>query len=165
MIKPIKNFPNYYISDTGDVYSTMGHSIKKLKPWVDSKGRYLQIRLISNGKHCKKLVHRIVAEAFIPNPLNLPEIHHIDNNPQNNNVLNLQWCDRKFNLKESYKTMSPVRNNLECYLLKNKDIIGEFKSVLDAANYAAKTYNLSKSSLRKYYRCKNFSIIFKHKNV
>src|SRR5687767_4498988 len=48
------------------------------------------------------LVHRLVADAFIPNPNNYPIINHIDGNPQNNYVSNLEWCDYSHNLKHAY---------------------------------------------------------------
>ena len=59
---------------------------------------YLKVGLWSNGKVKHHLVHRLVAEAFIPNPNNLPIINHIDENPSNNNVDNLEWCTAKYNM-------------------------------------------------------------------
>lgn len=53
----------------------------------------------------KKLVHRLVAEAFIPNPNNLPEVNHIDYNNKNNNVQNLEWCDRGYNMAHCFKNI------------------------------------------------------------
>lgn len=76
--------------------------IRKLSVW--GNGGYLSIAL-----DCKKvtfknfLVHRLVAQAFIDNPLNLPEVNHIDANRINNHVENLEWCDRQGNSKHTYK--------------------------------------------------------------
>ena len=53
--------------------------------------------LCKNGKIKAFLVHRLVAEAFIPNPDNLPCINHKDENPKNNQVENLEWCTYKYN--------------------------------------------------------------------
>lgn len=58
---------------------------------------YLKAGLCSNDKKKQYLVHRLVAEAFIPNPNNLPIINHKDENPSNNNVDNLEWCTAKYN--------------------------------------------------------------------
>ena len=91
---PIPNFEEYLISKDGDIYSTKSH--KFLKPWLDSKG-YLQIQLFKSGiKHCFK-VHRLVAEVFIPNPYNLPEVNHKDENKQNPKSSNLEWCTTTYN--------------------------------------------------------------------
>ena len=68
-----------------------------LKPGINGRG-YLQVDLCKNGKVKKFLVHRLVAEAFLPNPDNLPEVNHKDENKQNNNVENLEWCDRTHNV-------------------------------------------------------------------
>lgn len=69
---------------------------KVLSPGKD-KGDYLFVILCCNGKVYRKCVHRLVAEAFIPNPDNLPEVNHKDEVKTNNSVDNLEWCDRKYN--------------------------------------------------------------------
>lgn len=65
---------------------------------------YLRVDVNINGKKVTKYAHRVVAECFIPNPDNLPEINHKDNNPLNNNVSNIEWCTHEYNMqyKEKY---------------------------------------------------------------
>lgn len=94
MRKRIKNYPEYEICSNGQVYSLRRNTF--LKPIVTKKG-YTQVNLSVNGKRKAVLIHRLVAEAFIPNPDNLPEIDHIDTNRANNNVDNLRWCTRQEN--------------------------------------------------------------------
>lgn len=79
----------YLISSNGDFY-------RKLKPTKDKNG-YKTIRL-GGRKHPLQKVHRLVAECFIPNPNNLPQVNHKDENPSNNCVNNLEWCDQKYNM-------------------------------------------------------------------
>ncbi|MBR3164001.1 HNH endonuclease [Candidatus Saccharibacteria bacterium] len=67
---------------------------KILKPYV-GKGGYLYVSLVIKREY----VHRLVAMAFIPNPDNLPQVNHKDENKQNNIVSNLEWCTQKYNLK------------------------------------------------------------------
>jgi hypothetical protein len=59
---------------------------------------YKQVVLYKNKEHKTVAVHRLVAEAFIPNPDNLPQVNHKDENPSNNNVSNLEWCTCKYNV-------------------------------------------------------------------
>ena len=74
---------------------------KALKIRTDKKG-YATVGLSKDGKQKVGKIHRLVAQAFIPNPLNLPQVNHIDGNKTNNNVLNLEWCDNSYNQKHAW---------------------------------------------------------------
>ena len=63
------------------------------------KGGYLQVHFRENGKSVCRLVHRLIAQAFLPNPNNLPQVNHKDCNPSNNDVSNLEWCDASYNMQ------------------------------------------------------------------
>lgn len=76
-----------------------------MKPEVDlrPKRNYLSIRICNKeGKYFRTGIHRLVAQAFIPNPENKPEVNHIDGNKQNNHVSNLEWTTRSENEKHAY---------------------------------------------------------------
>jgi len=91
----IKGFPDYLVDECGRIFSLKSNRF--LKPSYDKRG-YASVELFRKGESKKLLVHRIVAEAFILNPDNLPQINHIDENPRNNNVNNLEWCTAKYNM-------------------------------------------------------------------
>lgn len=90
----------YLVSSKGFIYTTnyLGKTGKfiKLKSRKQYNG-YVLIILHHNGKAYPKLLHRIVANAFIPNPDNLFSVNHIDGNKENNDVYNLEWCSSKDN--------------------------------------------------------------------
>lgn len=88
--KAIKGFEDYLITDTGRVYSLKRK--KYMKQGKNNRG-YLTISLCKNGKHKTMLIHRLVADAFIENPENKPQVDHIDRNQNNNSVINLRWVD------------------------------------------------------------------------
>ena len=160
MEKPIKGYKDYTVDEQGNVYSYKWNRKHIITPWVDSRGLYVMVTLQKEDKSGKRnlLVHRLVAEAFIPNPENKKEVDHIDKNPQNNNVNNLRWCDRQFNLQQSYSTLSPVRNYKITELIINDQHIGYFQSTKLACRYAAKL-GYSATSLEKYRKCKDAVII------
>lgn len=93
-------FDNYAISNWGRCKSLNFHRTgceQILKPYKNKKG-YLRVNLWKNGK-CKKFqVHRLVALAFLPNSDNLPQVNHKDENPSNNRLDNLEFCDCKYNI-------------------------------------------------------------------
>ena len=69
---------------------------KPIKPMICSNG-YLELQASVEGKRRIFMIHRLVAQYFIPNPNNLPEVNHKDENPQNNCADNLEWCTPKYN--------------------------------------------------------------------
>lgn len=93
----------YEVSTDGRVrtvqHVTNGHVIraKELTISVYKSQRYARVRLYKNGKSKDLVVHRLVAEAFIPNPERKPQVNHIDGNKRNNSVSNLEWCTQAEN--------------------------------------------------------------------
>lgn len=106
--KDIKGFEGLYkISNKGRIYSLITNKIRK--SYITKKG-YLRTSLCLNGKNKKFLVHQLVAQAFIPNPENKPQVNHIDCNKQNNCVNNLQWVTNRENFIHAEKNNLRINN-------------------------------------------------------
>lgn len=113
--KDIPGYEGYYqVSNYGRVKSmyfnakkTLGYNIKInpkiIKNGVDRHG-YLFVRLYLGDKIKRYSIHRLVALLFIPNPNNLPEVNHKDENPQNNHACNLEWSSHKYNMNYGTRT-------------------------------------------------------------
>ena len=143
----IEDFDNYLIYPDGTVYSMI--SERFLKPCKDKKG-YLFIRLYKeNKKHIKK-VHRLVGQAFIPNPENKPQIDHIDRNKSNNNVENLRWATNSENQQNTgvnrtnkstgIKNISKRKNGFQFRKAINEKEHSKLFNTLDEAITYKETY-------------------------
>ena len=107
----VKSFDTYRKGKNGSIRICRG---RILKPYTNKDG-YLCVVLSKNNKHKTYKVHRLVAEAFLPNPDNLPQVNHRDENKQNNNVENLEFCDCKYNInfgtaiaRRAIKQLKPI---------------------------------------------------------
>lgn len=93
ILKTVASNTNYRVSTLGYVMNSRG---KIISSWASNKNdKHQRISLYDGGKKQNNQVHRLVAEAFIPNPDNLPICHHIDHNPLNNRVDNLMWMSEE----------------------------------------------------------------------
>ena len=158
--KDIAGYEGFYkVSDKGNVYSveridSRGRRIGGiiLKPRYARDG-YIQAGLCKNGMRKYKYVHRLVSEAFIPNPESLPEINHIDEVKDNNNVENLEWCTREHNLNHGTRTERAVQaqsKKVRAVNIKTGEVI-RFKSTSEAGR---KGYNKGgvSAACRGYYK-------------
>ena len=102
--KAIKGFPNYEVSTYGNVRNIKTNKI--LKPFLRNNSGYLAVHLFNNGKYQTLFVHVLVAKAFLPDTNKNPDgtimvghhqVNHRDECKTNNNLLNLEWCDNKYN--------------------------------------------------------------------
>lgn len=108
--KKIKDYPNYEVSNLGQIRALKYYSnvtkkyydrILILKQKTNYCG-YNHVGLSNKNGRKTKVVHKLVADAFICNPNNFQEINHKDGNKQNNSVFNLEWCTRSYNVKHAY---------------------------------------------------------------
>lgn len=94
--KTIKEYEGHYeVSDLGLVRNARTGKILNLH---SNNSGYLVIDLHKDGTHKTFSVHRLVAKAFIPNPDNLPEVNHLNEDKHDNRATNLEWCDRVHNI-------------------------------------------------------------------
>lgn len=131
--KPIKDFEDKYaVSNLGRVKNIRTNKIKK--PHILPSGYIMTHLYIGDGIYKNCLIHRLVAEAFIEKPLfkEYLEVDHIDCNPANNKVDNLQWVtrkenlDRSFDLKHQTKNKKPVQQfNLDGQLITTYESVCE----------------------------------------
>lgn len=152
--KPCVGFePFYEVSNIGNIRSLAVYSHKyqrilkrpvfKMKKQETTKDGYKRVLLCYYGKHFHCAVHRLVAQAFIPNPKELPCVNHKDENPNNNNVNNLEWCTHEYNsnygtlpkrISERMTEHHPMRKKVYQFGLGGT-FLHEFNSAKEAANY------------------------------
>lgn len=100
-MKEIEGFPDYFIDETGHVYSQKSGTLKELKQGTDHDG-YKTIGLYNHGVAKRIKTHKLVANAFIPKDPNRLCINHKDGNKANNSVENLEWCTPQENSMHAY---------------------------------------------------------------
>lgn len=136
-MKDIKGYEGHYaITEDGQVYSYK--SKKFLKP-NEARG-YLKVKL-SGPNRKDYYIHRLVAEAYLPNPDGLPEVNHKDENKLNNCVDNLEWCSREYNQTYGTRNQRSARNrSIPVYCV-------ELNKVFEGAQQAARELGLNPSHI------------------
>lgn len=154
--KRIDNYPEYEISTNGNVRSidrilidTMGRRYNKkgklisLKCQTNKDGyKQMMVHIWSNKKEHNLIVSRLVAQTFIPNPNNLPQVNHIDENSLNNNVDNLEWCTCKYNV--NYNNLVERRSKNKCRKIDVYDKDLNFLETLSSGIDVSLKYNVSR---------------------
>ena len=148
--RPVKGYEGMYeVSNLGRV-----RSLDRMVSYVSKYGKHYQVltkgrilamkqnlgyylvHLSYQGEAVHKQVHRLVAEAFIPNPYNLPEVNHKDEDGQNNTVGNLEWCTTLYNIRYGTaieRRASKIRKPIAQFT-KDGIFIRSYKSVTEAAH-------------------------------
>ena len=140
-MKDIKNYEGLYaITSCGKVWSYRRK--KFLKPSPDKDG-YLVVNLRKDKKTKQFLIHRLVAEAYIPNPNNYGTVDHIDFDRSNNCVNNLQWMSRSENCRKKRDGSIGGPKPVRCI---------ELNTIYPSASEAARSLNLHRSSIGKVCR-------------
>lgn len=154
----IRNYNDLYqVSNLGNVrtlnYKRTGE-VRILRPGIQKRTGYLSVTLNKNGTQKTKPVHRLVAEAFIPNPNNYKIINHIDGNKANNNVTNLEWCTHSHNNKHAYNLglKKVTENQRKAGKMKAKAVIqydldGNYIKRWKSQAEAAQTLNINQRNI------------------
>ena len=152
----------YEVSNKGNVRNVRRNKLLRLSK---TNNRYIRVSLCKNGIKTGLTVHRLVAEAFIENPDNLPEVNHKDEDKTNNRVENLEWCDHKYNMnygtrniraketaiKNGYYTGLSKEEYRKKYRDKNKEKIRE-KQREYMKEYNKNYYEKNREEIREHNR-------------
>lgn len=129
----------YQISNLGNIKS-LNRVLKDNRVWkerimkpVKDKDGYFCVNLYKNNKTKRFKVHRLVAQAFIPNPDNLPCVNHKDEDKTNNNVENLEWCTHEYNSNygTAIERMTKTLSNPVLQLMKDGSLVRVWPSVME----------------------------------
>lgn len=128
----------YAITSCGKVWSYRRQ--KFLKP-QEKKNGYLQVILKNKGVQKGFLIHRLVAETYLPNPNNLPQVNHKDEDKIHNWISNLEWCDAKYN--SNFGT----RKERLSKKFGKRVYCEELDKIFDSTAEAARELNISRSHI------------------
>lgn len=130
-MKQIEGYKYYFITENGEVFNSRRN--RNMCSWKDNVG-YMQVRLYKDGKKKYVRIHRLVAQAYVPNPHNKPFVNHIDGNKTNNHYTNLEWVDNRENVQHFYNNGGNTRRKPVLVISLLGDVM-EFPSIKACARY------------------------------
>ncbi len=142
--KPVHGFERWYlISSTGTIISLHNRSFGRIVKARIDRAHYYTVRLSKEGNSYTKYVHRLLAEAFIPNPLAKSFVNHLNGDQLDNRLINLEWVTHQENILHAYKN---------CLIDKNpKPIIDNCSGkIFTSSKEACKYYEIKHNTLRNY---------------
>ena len=132
-LTPIRGFEGLYsFTEAAQVYSHKGNRFMSQRLRPDG---YVAVSLYRNGKQKQYFLHRLLAQTYIPNPNNYPEVNHIDENKSNNDITNLEWCTHKYNSNYGTRLQRMATTNSVPVIQYDKsgNEIARYKSQKEAA--------------------------------
>ncbi len=163
----------YKVSTTGEICSVDrqvlfhgNYALRKgiiLKQTKNSKG-YLTVVICIDGTRKTIASHRAIAETFIPNPLELPQVNHIDGNPLNNDVNNLEWCTASDNQKHAYATGLKTQGEMRLNAKLTAEDVYEIADMIYEGysnNKIAEKYGVTKGSIEGIKKGRSWAHLFK----
>lgn len=145
--KPIPEYEEYYATTLGRIWSEKSHKWLKQSLRGDKSigSMYLSVTLSKDGIRKSYTVHRLIAETFIPNPNNFPQVNHKDENKLNNKIENLEWCDNQYNVTYGDRLLKSVATRISnghtikviMYDKETKEPIKIFNTANEAARFAS----------------------------
>lgn len=145
--KDIEGYEGVYrVSNMGRVYSVKRNIMLKPQRVCDGAkdgGGYRAVRLCVDGEYKMAYIHRLVAQAFLPNPQNLPQVNHKDEDKTNNRVENLEWCDDKYNKNYGTIVVRRTRTTKKTYSERHENVRQEQARL-------RKTYNAKESKWKHH---------------
>lgn len=168
IFKDVKGYEGLYkVSNLGKVISLKrkinnGSSYRLSKDYVmksyDNGWGYLRVCLRNNNKQKFYLIHRLIAEHFIPNPNNFNVVNHIDGNKKNNKISNLEWCDHSHNNKHAFRTglINSLKGEKHPRSKLNEKQVIEIKKLLSEGlltqREIAKKFNIHPNTINGIYK-------------
>lgn len=137
---------DYEITKDGKIISLKHNKKREIKGYIDKYG-YRRVLIYVNGKRKKYFVHRLVAEKYIPNPDNLPQVNHKDGDKLNNCVDNLEWVTPKENIEHAINKGFRKANNTT---VLNVNQVKEIKKLFETKSMKeiAEMYDVSLSCIK-----------------
>lgn len=159
--KDVKGYEGLYqISNLGNIKSNTNIKSKRI-----NKQGYLTTQLCKNNKKRSKRINRLVAEAFIPNPNNFPQVNHKDENKLNNEVSNLEWCTEKYNTNYGTRNLKISKSKYKKVLQfdMNMNFIKKWDSIKEAQE-ELKLFHISDVCKKRYRYRSCGGYIWKYEN-